>query len=101
GTVAVSCLPASGGLFPLGPTTVTCTSHDAAGNTASSTFTVLVRDTTPPTIAAHPTLTVEATGPTGSTVTYTPPTANDAVDGTVAVSCLPASGGLFPLGTTT
>jgi hypothetical protein len=101
GPVAVSCLPASGGLFPLGTTTVTCTSHDAAGNTASSTFTVLVRDTTPPTIAAHSNLTIEATGASGATVNYSAPTATDAVDGTDTVNCLRASGGLFPLGTTT
>jgi hypothetical protein len=101
GTDAVSCLPASGTLFALGTTTVTCTSHDAAGNTASSSFTVLVRDTTPPTIAAHANLTVEATGAGGATVAYTVPTATDTVDGTDAVSCLPASGTLFARGTTT
>ena len=101
GPVAVSCLPASGGVFPLGSTTVTCTSHDAAGNTASSTFTVLVRDTTPPTIAAHSNLTVEAAGPSGATVTYSAPVATDEVDGSDAVNCLPASGGVFPLGSTT
>jgi hypothetical protein len=33
--------------------------------------------------------------------TYTTPTATDLVDGTDAVTCLPASGSTFPLGTTT
>jgi hypothetical protein len=42
GNVAVSCTPASGFTFALGATTVTCTAHDAAGNTATKTFTVTV-----------------------------------------------------------
>jgi len=45
---------------------------------------------------------VEANGPTGSVVNYTPPTATDLVDGPIAsVPCTPAPGTLFPLGTTT
>jgi hypothetical protein len=38
------CEPPSGALFPIGETTVTCTASDAAGNTATATFTVTVRD---------------------------------------------------------
>jgi hypothetical protein len=41
--VPVSCLPASGTKFPLGQTPVTCTASDAAGNQATSTFTVWVQ----------------------------------------------------------
>jgi hypothetical protein len=52
GPVPVSCSPPSGSIFPLGTTTVTCTAADAAGNSATTTFTVTVRDTTPPTINA-------------------------------------------------
>ncbi len=44
--------------------------------------------------------TVEATGPTGATITYTPPTATDTSDGNVAVSCFPTSGSTFNIGTT-
>jgi len=51
GTVPVTCTPASGATFALGPTTVTCTATDAAGNTATGTFAVLVRDTTPPALS--------------------------------------------------
>jgi hypothetical protein len=40
---AVACSPASGSLFPIGDTTVACTATDAAGNSASATFTVHVR----------------------------------------------------------
>ena len=52
----VSCAPASGSTFPFGDTTVTCNATDASGNTASSaaTFTVTVRDTTPPAFKGTP-----------------------------------------------
>jgi putative cell wall-binding protein len=59
-------------------------------------------DVTPPVFSGVPDdVTVEATGPSGAIVTYTPPTATDLVDGTVAVNCLPASGSIFALGTAT
>ena len=38
----VSCTPASGTMFPMGPTPVTCSASDAAGNRASSSFVVTV-----------------------------------------------------------
>ena len=43
---------------------------------------------------------VTATGPTGASVTYTAPTANDQTNGLRPVTCAPASGSLFPIGTT-
>ena len=101
GGVSVSCAPASGTIFAVGSTLVTCTARDAAGNPASSSFTVVVRDTVAPMIALHAGMTIEATGPGGAVVSYVVPVANDTVDGAVAVSCLPASGGAFALGSTT
>jgi hypothetical protein len=102
GAVAVSCVPASGSTFAIGHTTVTCSAHDAAGNQAPArTFDVNVRDTTAPAIQAHGDLVAEATGPGGATVTYTAAAASDAVDGSVSVSCAPASGTTFALGHTT
>lgn len=38
----VSCAPASGTVFPVGATTVTCTATDASGNATTATFTVTV-----------------------------------------------------------
>jgi len=38
----VGCAPASGSLFPVGTTTVTCTATDASGNAASASFDVIV-----------------------------------------------------------
>ena len=43
GSVPVTCAPASGSLFALGTTTVTCTAKDTAGNTAKGTFTITVQ----------------------------------------------------------
>ncbi|MEO7822227.1 MAG: HYR domain-containing protein, partial [Gemmatimonadaceae bacterium] len=40
--VRVSCTRESGSMFPIGPTTVTCTAMDAAGNHASDSFVVTV-----------------------------------------------------------
>jgi beta propeller repeat protein len=42
GTVGVACTPASGSTFPVGATTVACSAGDAAGNTATGSFTVTV-----------------------------------------------------------
>jgi hypothetical protein len=47
GDITISCTPASGSTFPIGTTTVTCTATDAAGNTATASFTVTVQGTTP------------------------------------------------------
>ena len=46
--VIVNCSPASGSRFPIGTSTVNCTATDAAGHTATCSFTVTVRDTEPP-----------------------------------------------------
>ncbi|MGW4776162.1 HYR domain-containing protein [Streptomyces filamentosus] len=37
GPLPVTCVPASGSVFPVGTTTVTCTATDGAGNTATAT----------------------------------------------------------------
>ncbi len=59
-------------------------------------------DTIPPVLSNVPAaITVEATGPSGAMVTYDSPTATDAVDGAVPVTCDPLSGATFPIGTTT
>src|SRR5215218_4697165 len=98
--VAVTCGPPSGSTFALGTTTVTCTAIDDFGNTAQSTFTVTVEDTTAPELTLPGNITEEATGPNGAAVSFNA-TASDAVDGNVDVTCDPASGSTFALGTTT
>jgi hypothetical protein len=105
GSLTATCSPASGSHFNVGTTPVTCTAADAQHNSASTSFNVKLTfvDNAPPVFANVPAdLTREANGPSGSVVTYTNPTATDAVDGPIAsVNCTPASGATFPLGTTT
>ncbi len=99
---AITCTPASGSTFPLGATTVTCTAEDTHLNTATATFAVAVQDRTAPAFAGLPSsLTADATSPSGATVAYVQQTANDLVDGAVAVKCAPSSRSLFPIGATT
>jgi X-Pro dipeptidyl-peptidase len=97
----VACSPASGSSFAVGTTKVDCTATDSSGNVSTGSFNVVVTDTTAPTIAPTADVTTEATGPSGATAAYTTPTANDLVDGAVAVTCTPASGSVFALGPTT
>ena len=102
GTVPVSCSPPSGSTFALGTTLVSCSATDQSGNTSRASFNVTVRDTTAPVISNVPAnITTTATESDGAVVTYDSPTASDAVSGNVAVSCSPASGSKFPIGTTT
>lgn len=98
GDVAVACTPASGAVFPLGTTAVSCTAHDATGNTSLVGFLVTVTDATAPALTLPGDL-AEVAGPGGVVVEFEA-TATDAVDGDVPVTCSPASGSVFPLGDT-
>src|SRR5207253_2234501 len=92
------CVPASGSTFALGTTPVSCSATEAAGLSASASFTVTVVDTTPPAVTGTSD-TVEATAASGAAATYAA-SATDLVDGAVAVSCTPTSGSTFALGPT-
>ncbi|HTZ06005.1 MAG TPA: carboxypeptidase regulatory-like domain-containing protein [Gaiellaceae bacterium] len=84
--------PLADGTFHL-----TETATDVAGNTSTSTLTV-VYDKTKPTVVA-PNVTVEATSSAGAAVTYPAPTVTDATTTTLAYSR--ANGSTFAIGTTT
>jgi hypothetical protein len=101
GTRPVTCAPASGSTFALGTTGVTCSASDTRGNSVSQGFTVTVRDTTAPVIAAHADVNVVASSNSSAVATYTTPTATDLVDTTVTVTCTPVSGSTFNAGSTT
>jgi hypothetical protein len=100
GARPVTCTPASGTTFALGTRTVTCTATDTGGLTGTASFTVTVRDTTPPVLTLPAPITVSA-GTGGTAVVTYSATASDLVSGTVAVTCTPASGSAFAVGTTT
>jgi hypothetical protein len=102
GPVPFTCVPPPGSTFPIGVTTdgvttVNCSATDSSGNTGTGTGTMTVRDTTPPSLHLPAPIVVEATGPGGAIVNYTA-TATDIVDVTDPITCVPASGSLFPVG---
>ncbi len=98
----IICSPASGSLFPIGTTTVTCTATDADdGNSpVSATFMVTVNDNDLSLTGVPANVHTTATALSGAPVIYTPPTAVDEESGATVV-CSPASGSFFPFGTTT
>jgi hypothetical protein len=97
--VAISYSAAPGSIFPKGTTLVTATAIDAAGNTASTTFTVTVEDKEAPVVAGLANITVNtAPGACDAKVNFET-TATDNCPG-VTISYSPASGSVFPKGTT-
>jgi Ca2+-binding RTX toxin-like protein len=100
GSVPVTLSATSGSTFPLGPTTVSASATDAAGNTAQGEFIVEVVDTTPPVLTLPEPLVLEAAGPAGAVAIYTA-SAHDIVSGDVPAILEPPSGRTFPLGVST
>jgi HYR domain len=104
----VMCSPPPGSIFMVGMTTVVCMATDAAGNKGSCSFAVTVTDTQPPTITCPQPITVVTpqTCPPASSIAVTfvtPSVAGGTVSDncSVTVMCSPASGSIFPVGTTT
>lgn len=94
---------ASGAAFPKGVTTNVWRATDAAGNTASCSFTVTVNDTQAPSITC-PANIVRSNdlNQCGATVTYTLPTFSDNCPGAVLTQIGGlASGAFYPIGVTT
>jgi len=94
---------ASGANFPVGVTTNTFVTTDAAGNSTSCSFTVTVVDNENPSIACPANISTTASaGTCFATVTYSAPTGSDNCPGasTVQTAGL-ASGASFPVGVTT
>jgi hypothetical protein len=100
---AVVCTPASGSLFPLGTTLVRCTAA-ADGQSGSATFTVTVRDTTPPVLTLPTKLAIvsaESVPASDERIRrfLASASATDIVDRTPAVSYTAPD--VFPVGETT
>jgi len=89
--------PACGRTFSA---TRTWQATDRSGNTAGCRQIVTLVDTTPPAIKCPSNFVVEFTGATGAVASFTV-TATDAGDPSPHLDCVPPSGTLFVLGTTT
>jgi hypothetical protein len=97
-----TCAPVVGSVLPLGTTSVDCDVTDSGGMTASGAFDITVVDTTPPSLAGVPASAAATTSnPAGAAVAYPAPTTTDVVDPNPSVDCLPASGSVFPIGSST
>ncbi len=98
GALPSGCAPASGSTFALGITTVNCSVTNSNNQSTTGSFTVLVRDTTAPSVTAPPAIIREATGV--STVVILDSTsaaaASDLVSG--ALIPLPSYTGPFTVG---
>ena len=94
------CNPPSGSTFPLGKSTVTCTVSDAAANSSSCSFSVTVNDTVVPVLSC-PANIITSTAPNlcSAVVSFTVSATDNCSSLTVVSS--PASGSVFPKGTTT
>jgi hypothetical protein len=100
----VACDHDSGAVFPIGETLVSCTAVDEAGNQSQGTFTITVADATAPLLGPHPdVLVLVPSSSTGADVDfgYDAALVVDAADPSPTVTCSPASGSFFPIGSTT
>src|SRR3954467_398919 len=96
----VTCDHQSGDTYPIGSTTIRCSATDSTGVMTEGLFSIIVVDYVRPTVHVPADIVKEATSPKGAVVEFTV-TAEDAVDGPLDPRCMPASGSLFPIGTTT
>jgi len=84
----------------LGTSNFTVRATAANSCTGTADFAVTIRDTTPPALTLPGTITATAAGPSGAVISYSA-SASDLVDGPRPVTCSPASGSTFAIGTTT
>jgi ELWxxDGT repeat protein len=98
--VGVSYSAPPGAAFPLGSTEVVATATDEAGNAATCTFRVTISDTTAPELTCPGNVRATATSDAGVAVVLPAPSVSDAVTLASEVTLDPASGSVFPVGTT-
>jgi len=88
------------GMYAIVPTLVDPGGRLSNYDVAIANGTLTIVDTTPPVLTLPANITATAATPAGAVVTFIA-TATDLVDGTRPVTCTPASGSTFPVGTTT
>ncbi|MEO8088096.1 MAG: T9SS type A sorting domain-containing protein, partial [Bacteroidota bacterium] len=92
--VSVSCSPASGSTFATGSTSVICTATNSCGNSICS-FNVTINET--PLISCPGDINGGTNNINGMVQTYAAPSGGSPA---VTSTCIPASGSMFPIGTT-
>ncbi|MEK6302812.1 MAG: HYR domain-containing protein [Acidobacteriota bacterium] len=95
--VMTVCDPASGSSFSVGTTTVSCAATDSANNLVSCSFSVTVTSGATCTLTCPGDVTQTASECSGAVINYAAPTTSGSCG---TVSCSPASGSTFPVGTT-
>lgn len=102
GEAEVTCSHASGSMFRVGQTVVSCTAADLDGNIGVGAFTIeVVNEDEPRTLSLilPTTIQVEAKDPRGAEIDYDVKV-EGSKDPDPIINCFPKSGSLFPLGTT-
>ena len=100
-SATISCDPKSGSFLPMGTSIVTCTATNLSGQRATGSFPVYIRDEDPPVIKVPDKAIVVGAESREGTIVRFEAYAFDEVYGDLQVDCLPASGSLFHVGTTT
>ena len=95
---SINCVLAPTGTFPLGNTNVTLTCTDPSGAQGSCTAVVTVADNTPPALVCPVSVNVMCTNANGAVATFAT-SATDNCGSVGTITCTPASGSTFPLGT--
>jgi hypothetical protein len=93
--------PAANALLLAGTRTINTTFTPTDSSTyasATGSVSIVITDTTPPTVIVPLNATLEATSPAGAPYVFSA-SASDPVDGVLPVTCTPTSGSIFPLGT--
>jgi hypothetical protein len=96
--VNTTCSPSSGSFFPVGSTSLTCSAVDSLQRSASCNAAVTVSGPPPPPTITCPQPTATSLDGNPVVVNFAPTLSGGASP--MGASCLPASGSLFPVGTT-
>ncbi len=97
----VTCSANSGDTFPVGTTTVTCTTTDSGGNSNNCSFSITVVDNEPPTLSCPAPITQNTTNGCTAPIAYAISSSDNCAGQTVTQTAGLPSGAFFPLGTTT
>jgi hypothetical protein len=100
GESPIDCAPKSGSFFPLGTSTVNCTSSDRRENVEKKSFRIHVGDEETPALVLPRSVVAEAQSREGSVVEFEAKATDSKGNPATEVRCDPKPGSLFPMGVT-